>query len=383
MDEYVHVRAKNRREAATVRQWKRRAAGIAIAGALAVGGSLLPRDALCAFGQGAALTAVGLGQAGNTVQWLSDRLEGTPATTTPSATAPATTTTIPFSGTEQRPHAEVKVPAQPEKIPEEDGSGGRVVEQQMSVGSSFVEGVAIKNKSSKTPNIAAELKIAPDVHLTDTAEPQVLILHTHTTESYMPYYAGYYNAGDTNRSTDNPYNVTVTGEAIAEQLRAAGIAVIHDTTVHDSPKYRGAYDRSLATAEKVMKQYPTIKVVLDIHRDGIMLNAKDKVKPTATINGKKAAQIMMICGMTSTNSIPHPHWQENFRFALRLQQALATRYEGLMRPLSLVDSRYNQHVANGALLIEVGSEGNTMEEAVYSGQLLGETLAAVLEGLKE
>ena len=123
-------------------------------------------------------------------------------------------------------------------------------------------------------------------------------------------------------------------------------------------------------------------MVIDLHRDGIMLNSIDKVKPTAIINGRKAAQVMIITGVVSTDALPHPDWQENLRLTLRLQQALHTNYEGLVRPLSLTSSRYNQHLSKGAMLIEMGSEANTIEEAVYSAQLVGKTLAQVLKTLE-
>ena len=113
-----------------------------------------------------------------------------------------------------------------------------------------------------------------------------------------------------------------------------------------------------------------------------MLNSIDKVKPTAIINGRKAAQVMIITGVVSTDALPHPDWQENLRLTLRLQQALHTNYEGLVRPLSLTSSRYNQHLSKGAMLIEMGSEANTIEEAVYSAQLVGKTLAQVLKTLE-
>ena len=158
--------------------------------------------------------------------------------------------------------------------------------------------------------------------------------------------------------------------------------MIHDTTVHDYPKYNGAYDRSKETVQKNLQQYPTIQVVLDIHRDAIMRDSSTKVKPTVEIDGKKAAQMMIIAGMLNTSSTPHPDWRENLSLGMRLQQTLHTTYEGLMRPLSMVDSRYNQQLTHGSLLVEMGSEANTLQEALYSGQMLGRALAEVLGSLK-
>ena len=123
--------------------------------------------------------------------------------------------------------------------------------------------------------------------------------------------------------------------------------------------------------------------MLDIHRDAIYRSSANRLKPTAVINGRKAAQMMVIASACDSSSQPHPNWPENLRLALRLQSALHTQYEGIVRPLYLVDSRYNQHLTKGSLLIEVGTDGNTVEEASYSGQILGKTLAQVLNSLKE
>lgn len=361
-------------------KWKPVLSLVATIGGAALLLSSLPGDELWLFGQKTALAAVGLQQPEHTLEWLSRQLQhqqAGPSPTLPATTAPSGTTT---TGGDVSPPTTSPDPYG--QIPPEDGTGGKVVEQTLSTGSNFVEGVAIKNRSGKTFDIASELKKRPDIHIKDIPEPQVLILHTHTTESFMPYYAGYYNAGEPARTTDESRNIVRVGAVIAQQLQEAGIGVIHDTTVHDYPKYTGAYTRSEQTAKAILEKYPTIQVVLDVHRDGIMQDNTTKVKPTTVIGGKKAAQVMIICGVNHTREIPHPNWQHNFHFALMLQQKLATSYQGLMRPLSLVASRYNQHLTKGSLLLEIGSEANTMEEAVYSAELVGKTLAELLKTLK-
>jgi stage II sporulation protein P len=168
------------------------------------------------------------------------------------------------------------------------------------------------------------------------------------------------------------------GEAVKHTLEQAGIGVIHDTTVHDDPQYSGAYSRSAETVQKNLKKHPTIRVVLDLHRDAIMEGDTGLVKPTVKVNGRKAAQMMIIAGVVSTAALPHKNWEQNLTLAARWQQALNREYPGLMRPLNTVASRYNQQLSAGYLLVEVGSEGNTLAEAVYSGQLLGKTLAELL-----
>lgn len=262
--------------------------------------------------------------------------------------------------------------------PGKAADGGTIVTRQMDNGNRLSDGVATVNRSGTAVDVAAALKRDLSLSITDTDAPQVLILHTHTTEGYMTYDSGYYNAADRQRTRDHTKNVCAVGEAIRLALAAEGIHAIHDTTVHDNPVYSGAYTRSAVTARTYLEKHPTIQVVLDIHRDAVMEGSGTLVKPTALVEGKKAAQMMLITGVVSTTALPHPHWQENLTFSTRLQQALDAVSPDLMRPLNTVASRYNQHLSPGWVLVEVGSEGNTIEEAVYSGQILGRTLAALL-----
>lgn len=269
-------------------------------------------------------------------------------------------------------------------IPAEKGDGGNVSEQQLTSGSTFVNGIAIRNRSdNQSLSLEVEAAIPPNLLIENTDAPQVLIVHTHTTETYMPYYAGYYNDGDSPRSTDETLNVCAVGKTITAQLQAAGIGVIHDTAVHDYPRYTGAYTRSADTVAKNLEKYPSIKVILDVHRDGIMSDETTKVKPTAVVNGKKAAQMMLVMGVVDSKDIPHPAWRENLHFAMALQSRLHTAYPGIIRPISCVSSRYNQQMSPAYILIEMGSEANTLGEAIYSGQLLGKELGALLNSLKE
>lgn len=245
----------------------------------------------------------------------------------------------------------------------------------MDTGSSFKYGIATLNRSGTSVDVGEALKQPLTLTFQQTTQPQVLIVHTHTTEGYMTYHSGYYNSDDRHRTQDHTKNVCAVGEAIRLALEAYGIVAIHDTTVHDSPVYSGAYNRSAATAQSYLDRYPSIQVVLDIHRDAVMQGDTTLVKPTALVNGKKAAQMMLITGVVGTTELPHPHWKENLIFSTHLQQALDRVSGDLMRPLNTVASRYNQHLSPGWVLVEVGSEGNTVEEAVTAGQILGQTLA--------
>lgn len=351
------------------------AAAVLAAGGLLFGASRLPHAMWTRVGQVMAVASVSLQQAENTAERLSAVL------TRPSAHAAGTTTppTQPLSGAEQQPMTEPTAVQTVGTVspPPENGSGGKVVTQTVG-GGETVGGIAVKNKSGVTADVVKALEDPlPFTVEIGSPEPQVLIYHTHTTEGYMPYDAGYYNAGDVPRNITYTNTVTAAGDALEAALVAAGIAVIHDTTVHDYPQYRGAYERSEVTVKKILEQYPSIKVTLDIHRDGLMANEQDMLKPTVTVDDKKAAQLMVVCGVLSTNELPHTNWKSNLSFAAKLQQSLSERYDRLARPLSLTAARYNQYLTSGSLLVEVGSEGNTLEEAVYSARLLGETLAAM------
>lgn len=274
-----------------------------------------------------------------------------PASSAPSASAPASSA-APSSGTSSA----------------ESG----VEEMCINSGGSQYQNLWVKNTNAKhTIDIAQELAKAPDIKIKKNAEPQVLIYHTHTTEAF----------DGVTRSTDKSQSVCAVGDEIARQLELAGIGVVHDTTYHDYPAYNGSYDRSIVTMKNDLKKYPSIQVTLDIHRDAMTRSDGTRLKPTAVVNGKKAAQIMIISGCDDTGDLGFPDWEYNLRFALRLQKSVCDMYPDLARPLSFCPRRYNENVTHGSLLIEVGTDANKLDEAVYTGQLLGKALAATLSGL--
>ena len=354
-----------------IKQWGRRCATLLCLPVLV---SLFGPQGL---GRRMALAAVGLRSPQQAVTLLDERLNPEYAGGLPTAPAPfeglgdTTAPDIPAVA----PLVETP-PITMTEPPENKGDGGRVVEKTMHTGDRG-KGVAITNRSGTAVDIAAALGRELAVAWADTTEPQVLILHTHTTEGYMTYAADYYNAADRHRTDDHTRNVCAVGEAVRLTLAAYGITAIHDTTVHDSPVYSGAYTRSAAVAETYLKEYPTIQVVLDLHRDSVEEGGA-LVRPVATVEGKKAAQMMLITGVVSTEGLPHPHWEQNLTLSSHWQAALDEVSPDLMRPLNLTASRYNQHLSPGWVLVEVGAEGNTVEEAVYAGQILARTLAELL-----
>ena len=222
-----------------------------------------------------------------------------------------------------------------------------------------------------------ESRLAPDFTVEKNGEPQVLIMHTHATESYEPYERDFYDASFNSRTTDPAMNMVSVGDAIAEQLEAAGIGVIHDTTLHDYPSYNGSYDLSRETVQKYLEEYPSIKIVLDVHRDAIERDDGERIAPTVEIDGKSAAQVMIISGCDD-GTMDMPNCMKNFRFACMLQNQLESDWQGLTRPILFDYRKYNQDLTTGSVLIEVGGHANSIDQAVYSGELIGKSLVNCL-----
>lgn len=239
------------------------------------------------------------------------------------------------------------------------------------------ENGVIKNSTKlSAQKVTGYMKSDPAFRIYKNNKPQVLIYHTHATEAFetdTQYYDKSYNS----RTQDNEKNIVSVGEIIAEQLEQAGIKTLHDTTAHDYPSYNGSYNRSAKTVNDYLKEYPTIKVILDIHRDAIERDGS-RLSAVASINGRDAAQVMIISGCDD-GTMDYPNWKANLRFAARLQSEMETLYPGLTRPVMFCYRRYNQHLSNGALLLEVGSHGNTLAEAQYAGELVGKSLVSLFE----
>lgn len=240
-------------------------------------------------------------------------------------------------------------------------------------------GQVMNNTSITNYNLSQEGKLKPEFKIELNGEPQVLIMHTHTTESFEPYERNFYDSSFNYRTTDSTKNVVMVADEIAKQLEQVGITTIHDSTIHDYPSYNGSYVRSAETVKAILAQYPSIKVVLDVHRDAI-ISEGDLMQPVATINGKKAAQVMIISGCDD-GTLNMPNYMQNFRLASLFQQKMEGNYSGLTRPIMFDYRKYNQDLTTGSLLLEVGSHGNTIEQARYSGELIGKSIADALVSL--
>lgn len=252
-----------------------------------------------------------------------------------------------------------------------------VVEINQSSGNMRYDNIAIKNYTPYDPDIASLLDSNLPFELKDNRTVQVLIYHTHTCESYLDEDSGFYYDDFYPRSTDNEKNVIAVGEKIAASLKDKGVGVVHDKTLHDYPSYEGSYSRSWDTIEEYKKKYPGIVVTLDIHRDAMTADDGTKYKPTFTYDGKKAAQIMIMSGYGDDDDFPT--WKENLIFATKLQKECEDRYPGMTRPLDFGEFSYNMDFNNGSLLIEIGTDANTIDEAKYTGELLGNALSSVLD----
>lgn len=241
--------------------------------------------------------------------------------------------------------------------------------------------IYLKNDSSKTIDLNSYLKA--DMPFTLKGDgPHVLIVHTHGSESYFPAGKYTYTPDDVERTQDKNYNVIRVGDEIEKILKEKGISVVHDRNIYDSPSYNGSYTRTLAAISEQMKKTPSIKVVLDIHRDAMTSKDGVKYKTSATVNGKPSAQLMLVMS-TGESGLPHPNWQENLKFAVKLQCRIVNKYPGLMRPINLRTERFNMHVTTGSMLVEVGTSANSLEEALNAVRPFSEELAILLNSVRK
>lgn len=273
-------------------------------------------------------------------------------------------------------------PPEDYSIPEE--YQGPIVEEDLSgstTGNSLTFGAGIIKNSTELSNDELQTYLQADnpIQITDDG-PQVLIMHTHATESFEPYDTDIYDTRHTWRTTDNTQNIVAAGEVMAEAIRSYGIEVLHDETQHDYPSYNGSYERSAVTVQEYLEKYPSIKVVLDVHRDAVQRD-QTLVKPVTEIDGRKAAQLMIIAGCDD-GTMNMPNWSKNFRFAAGMQDAIESRYAGLTRPVYFCYRKYNQDLTTGSLLLEIGSHGNTLEEVLYTAQLAGDAIGSYLQSLQ-
>ena len=242
------------------------------------------------------------------------------------------------------------------------------------------DGVYARNYTEYEVDLS-KLEASPVV-LKDVEGPQILIIHSHTTEAYAMDGTDIYTESGTARTTDNYYNMVRVGEEMAQVFRAAGFGVVHDTELYDYPAYNGAYTRSGAAIESWLEQYPTIQIVLDVHRDALEAEDGTVYKTAAEVDGAKVAQCMLVVG-TDAGGQAHDNWRQNLALAVEVQHQVNADYPTLARPIVVRSSRFNQQLTPGSLLVEVGTHGNTLQEALAAARLFAQSMAKVFQARVE
>ncbi len=268
------------------------------------------------------------------------------------------------------------------------GSAGEAAPQMDAVGTTITgtgggytpggEGIYLKNRTDYQIRVEDYLE-KPLEYPEGSA---VLIIHTHGSEAYNPAGEDIYVPSDPSRTVDREFNVVRVGDELERVLEARGITVYHDRELYDYPVYVGSYERALEGIKAQLEAHPEIAVVIDLHRDALEADDGTVYKTVADIGDTPCAQVMLICG-TNFSGLKHPDWRENLGLAMKLQRSMTENYPTLARPLKISENRYNQHMTHGSLIAEVGTNGNTLQEALTAVRYFGECLAQVLNGENE
>lgn len=207
--------------------------------------------------------------------------------------------------------------------------------------------------------------------------PLVLIVHTHASEAYTQADGDSYTAQGAYRTADTNYNVVRVGQALADRLNELGISTVHDTELYDAEGYYDAYDRAAEGVGVYLAKYPSIQMVIDVHRDAVEDSAGNQLAVRTTINGESAARLLLVMG-SDLAGLYHPNWRENLAFAVKLQALCEQDSPGIFRELSLRSQRYNEYLTPHSILLEVGTAGNTLREAIRSAEYFADELAKLL-----
>ncbi len=241
-------------------------------------------------------------------------------------------------------------------------------------------GFYIHNETPYRPDVAGLLRRGHTPHA-KTDAPLVLILHTHTSEGYLPEGTAYLTEpiGDATYTDDRSRSVIAAGEELARALNENGICTLHCTVIHDTPTLGGSYDRSAETVKRYLEEYPTIEYVIDLHRDAVVDGDGALVRAVTEENGERVAQVMAVVG-TDANGTNHPRWEENLTLALGLRELLNADSARICRPVSLRNASFHQELSRYSLLLEIGSSANSPEEAKRAAQRVGDALVKLILG---
>ena len=268
--------------------------------------------------------------------------------------------------------SDTKQPEQPTQTPEQTTEKQPINPDEIPK----ADTVTFSNQSGYEFNLQSMLD-NPKRVVADSDEPLVLIYHTHATEAYTPSGSDTYTASGDARTLDTNQNMVRVGQELCKVLESRGIKTIHLTDLNDYPSYNGSYGESLRNVQAALKKYPSIKMTIDIHRDAILNADGTPKKLSADINGKTAAQLMLVMG-TDASGLAFDDWEEHLGYAVTLQRELDAQHPNLMRSINLRKQRFNLHLTPASMLLEVGTSGNTLQEAIYSIQLFGDTLATYM-----
>lgn len=283
---------------------------------------------------------------------------------------------------EETPATEETTAEEPaQDTPPDDGGA---VRQTITANSNTVSGSGVEVNNG-TQGITVDPAALASSVLTQTIAPasegpQILIMHTHGSEAYTMVGDDVYVETDTSRTDDPNYNMIRVGEEMKAVFESMGFSVIHDTTLYDYPNYTGSYTRSLAGIQSMLEQYPSISVVLDVHRDALIASDGTVYKAVTQVNGEDVAQVMLVVG-TNDGGLTHPGWQDNLNLAAHIQLGMTSIEPTLARPINLRSQRFNQHLTPCSLLVEVGTSGNTLQEAIRGARYFAQAAGTVYQGL--
>ena len=281
----------------------------------------------------------------------------TPTETTPTETVPVT-----------EPPTQ---PSEPTVMPE-------VPEERYRFKKADVSYIEMNYSANRTPDIETLLTHPLEWNLTGD-EPSVLIIHSHGTEAFLPSDGyTYEEEGGVYRTTDDSCNMLSLGAELARLLNEAGIKTVQDRTYYDYPDYLTSYDNARIGLQEQLNRYPTVKLVIDLHRDSAERTDGSQWATEAIINGEKSAQVMLVMGTDSYYT--HPNWEQNLSIALKLNAIMEKTHNGSTRPLDLRKQRFNQDLSTGAIIAEIGAAGNTYREAMNAVSVLAEAIILLANG---
>ena len=312
-----------------------------------------------------------------------------PADTAPAALPappPAADSTAPENDAEAPAASEPEdnAPEQSEETAAGPEDGGTAVARTIGANSETISGGGVSINNS-TKGISVDPAALAGSTLTQTIAPasegpQILIMHTHATEAYTMAGDDRYVETDSCRTSDANYNMLRIGEEMKAEFEAQGFSVLHDTTLYDYPSYTGSYTRSLAGIKQILADHPSISVVLDVHRDALIAEDGTVYKAVTEVNGQPTAQVMLVVG-TNDGGLEHPNWLDNLDLAAHIQIQMAALEPTLPRPINLRAQRFNQHLTPCSLLVEVGTSGNTLQEAIRGARYFAQSAGAVYRTL--